>query len=54
MPIPSLVQWAVVFAQLMTQGRNQGVHGFLVRIRHDDMTVCHGVRIEDMGHKMGW
>jgi len=45
--------WAVVFAQLTTQGKAQGVHGFLVRIRNDDMSVCPGVRIEDMGHKMG-
>jgi hypothetical protein len=24
-------QWCVVFAQLMMDGRNQGIHGFLVR-----------------------
>ncbi|KAJ9533953.1 hypothetical protein QJQ45_027022 [Haematococcus lacustris] len=45
--------WCVVFAQLYTKGVNHGVHGLLVRIRNDDMTVCPGVRIEDMGHKMG-
>ncbi|KAJ9533582.1 hypothetical protein QJQ45_026642 [Haematococcus lacustris] len=47
------LQWCVVFAQLYTKGVNHGVHGLLVRIRNDDMTVCPGVRIEDMGHKMG-
>ena len=26
-------QWAVVFAQLWVGGRNEGIHGFLVRIR---------------------
>jgi acyl-CoA oxidase len=47
-------KWSVVFAQLlMPGGRNEGVHAFLVRIRHNDMRPVVGVRIEDMGHKMG-
>uniref|UniRef100_A0A7S3QUT3 Acyl-coenzyme A oxidase n=1 Tax=Dunaliella tertiolecta TaxID=3047 RepID=A0A7S3QUT3_DUNTE len=46
-------QWAVVFAQLICQGTNHGVHGLLVRIRDENMHPCKGVRIEDMGHKMG-
>jgi Acyl-CoA dehydrogenase, middle domain len=47
-------KWSVVFAQLFMPGeRNEGVHAFLVRIRHDDMRPVEGVRIEDMGHKMG-
>lgn len=46
-------QWAVVFAQLFVKGQNQGIHGLLVRIRNSDMSICPGVRIEDMGHKMG-
>ncbi|GFR45198.1 hypothetical protein Agub_g6590 [Astrephomene gubernaculifera] len=46
-------QWAVVFAQLTVNGRQEGIHGFLVRIRNPDMSVCPGVRVEDMGHKMG-
>ncbi|KXZ48318.1 hypothetical protein GPECTOR_29g92 [Gonium pectorale] len=46
-------QWAVVFAQLCVGGRQEGIHGFLVRIRNPDMSVCGGVRVEDMGHKMG-
>lgn len=46
-------KWSVVFAQLLVSGRKEGVHALLVRIRHDDMQPVAGVRIEDMGHKMG-
>ena len=47
-------QWAVVFAQTIIGGSNKGIHGFLVRIREaDSMQPCSGVRVEDMGHKMG-
>jgi acyl-CoA oxidase len=47
-------QWAVVFAQLIVDGKKFGPHGFLVRIRSDDGgAVERGVKIEDMGHKMG-
>ena len=46
-------KWSVVFAQLIMNGKREGVHAFLVRIRHDDMRAVDGVRIEDMGHKMG-
>ncbi|GAX82883.1 hypothetical protein CEUSTIGMA_g10309.t1 [Chlamydomonas eustigma] len=45
--------WCTVFAQLQVGGVNQGIHAFLVRIRNSDMSMCSGVRIEDMGHKMG-
>lgn len=46
--------WAVVFAQLMVDGTNHGIHGFLVRIR-DQQTMLPqpGVTIHDMGHKLG-
>ncbi|MBW3561149.1 MAG: acyl-CoA dehydrogenase family protein [Actinobacteria bacterium] len=44
---------AVVFAQLITQGDNRGVHAFLVSIREDDHEVREGVTIEDCGHKAG-
>lgn len=44
----------VVFAQLITaDGKNEGVHAFLVRMRNEDMSHCNGVTIEDMGHRMG-
>mmetsp|Transcript_28352 Transcript_28352/g.50648 ORF Transcript_28352/g.50648 Transcript_28352/m.50648 type:complete len:644 (-) Transcript_28352:428-2359(-) len=46
-------KWAVVFAQLLIGSVNHGIHGFLVRIRDNDMSVMPGVRVEDMGHKMG-
>ena len=44
---------AVVFAQLITQGRNHGVHAWLVPIRNDDGTPCPGVTIGDDGPKAG-
>ena len=28
-------KWAVVFAQLHMDGKNEGIHGFLVRIRNE-------------------
>jgi acyl-CoA oxidase len=44
---------AVVFAQLLTQGRNHGVHAWIVPIRNADGTPCEGVTIEDDGPKAG-
>ena len=47
-------KWAIVFAQLILEGdRNEGIHAILVRIRNEDMSVCQGVTIEDMGMKIG-
>eukprot|EP01136_Pigoraptor_vietnamica_P012831 Opistho-1_new@53178 len=46
-------KWVIVFAQLEIEGNQYGIHTFLTRIRHDDMSIAKGVRIEDMGHKMG-
>merc|ERR1711899_653577 len=43
----------VVFAKLLIDGKNEGLHGILVRIRDNDMNVMPGVTVEDMGHKMG-
>ena len=45
--------YAVVFAQLIHRGNNEGVHAFLVQIRNSDKSVREGVFIEDMGHKLG-
>ena len=42
-------KYAVVFAQLLIGEKNHGVHGFLVRIRSEDMQPMPNVRIEDMG-----
>jgi acyl-CoA oxidase len=44
---------AVVFAQLITLGKNHGVHAWLVPIRTDDGTPCPGVTIGDDGAKAG-
>ena len=43
----------MVFAQLITNGKKEGVHAFVVRIRNPDRTPCKGVFIEDMGIKIG-
>ncbi|KAJ8907785.1 hypothetical protein NDN08_007889 [Rhodosorus marinus] len=42
-----------VFAQLTVGGDYKGVHVFVMRIRDDEGNLCKGVRIEEMGHKMG-
>ncbi len=44
---------ATVFAQLEVDGQHHGVHAFLVPIRDKNRNVAPGVRIEDMGQKMG-
>jgi len=46
-------QWAVVFARLIINGTDEGVHGFLTRLRDTAHKPCPGVVIEDMGHKLG-
>eukprot|EP00210_Caulerpa_lentillifera_P008719 g8317.t1 len=45
-------KWAIVFGQLIVNGESHGVHGVLVRIRKEDLSICPGVRIDDMGHKI--
>ncbi|MGO1324975.1 MAG: acyl-CoA dehydrogenase family protein [Brevibacterium aurantiacum] len=44
---------AVVFAQLITNGVNHGVHAFFVPIRDEDGTILPGISIEDDGYKGG-
>ncbi|SEL66602.1 Acyl-coenzyme A oxidase [Blastococcus sp. DSM 46786] len=44
---------AVVFAQLVTQGENHGVHAWLVPIRDEDGNPMPGVTIGDDGPKAG-
>jgi acyl-CoA oxidase len=46
-------KYAVVFAQLMIKGKSEGVHAILTRIRDDQGRPIPGVRIEDMGAKLG-
>ena len=45
--------YAVVFAQTIVDGKNEGVNVFIVRIRNERMEPCPGVEIEDMGFKIG-
>ncbi len=42
----------VVFARLLVKGRDEGIHGVLVRIRDDKLQVMPGVTVEDMGYKV--
>ena len=44
---------ATVFAQLIVNGKREGVHALLVPIRNEDDTPCNGVRLEDTGAKEG-
>ncbi len=44
---------ATVFAQLEVDGQHHGVHAFLVPIRDENHNLQPGIRIQDMGPKMG-
>ncbi|KAJ1977684.1 hypothetical protein H4R35_002202 [Dimargaris xerosporica] len=44
-------KYCIVFAQTLVHGVNEGIHAFLVPIRHADLSVCPGVTIRDMGRK---
>ena len=44
---------AVVFAQTIVKGKNEGVNGFIVPIRDKGLKAMPGVYIEDMGVKLG-
>lgn len=44
---------AVVFAQLLVEGKSQGVHAILVPVRDRHDNLLPGVKIEDCGYKMG-
>lgn len=44
---------ATVFAQLIVNGKNQGVHAILVPLRDGDHNPMPGIRITDNGHKLG-
>ena len=43
--------YAVIFAQLIIGGKNEGVHAFLAKVRDSNGRVLPNVRIEDMGWK---
>lgn len=44
---------AVVFAQLIVDRENQGVHAFVIQIRDEEGNLKEGVTVEDCGYKMG-
>ncbi len=44
---------ASVFAQLIVDGKNQGVHAILVPLRNEQHELMPGVKIEDNGYKLG-
>ncbi len=44
---------AAVFAQLIVNGENHGVHTVLVPLRDKDHNVLPGIKIEDCGYKVG-
>jgi len=46
--------YAVVFAKLIHEGKNEGLHGFLVNIRDEKtLAVKDGCKVWDMGYKIG-
>ena len=44
---------ASVFAQLIVNGKNQGVHAILVPLRNNKHEVLEGITVEDNGYKLG-
>lgn len=44
---------ATVFAQLLVNGKNQGVHAVLVPLRNSEHQLLKGIKIEDNGQKLG-
>ncbi|KPM31345.1 Acyl-coenzyme A oxidase [Croceitalea dokdonensis DOKDO 023] len=44
---------ASVFAQLIVNGKNQGVHAVLVPLRDEKHQTLPGIRVEDNGYKLG-
>lgn len=44
---------ATVFAQLIVNGKNEGVHALVVPLRDEEGNILSGIRIEDNGHKGG-
>ncbi len=44
---------ASVFAQLIVNGKNEGVHAILVPLRDEDHELLPGIRVADNGYKLG-
>lgn len=45
--------YAIVFAQTIVKNKNEGINAFIVKLRDDNMDLCKGVGIDDMGCKQG-
>ena len=46
--------YAIVFARLIHEGVDEGLHGFLVNIRDENnLKVKDGCRVWEMGYKIG-
>ncbi len=44
---------ATVFAQLIINGVQHGVHAFLVPLRNEEHSLYRGIKVEDCGYKLG-
>lgn len=44
---------ATVFAQLIVEGKNEGVHAILVPLRNENHELLPGISVEDNGYKLG-
>ncbi|APQ17835.1 acyl-CoA dehydrogenase family protein [Maribacter hydrothermalis] len=44
---------ASVFAQLIVNGKNEGVHAILVPLRNENHELLSGIKVEDNGYKLG-
>ena len=44
---------ASVFAQLIINGKNEGVHAILVPLRDENHNLLPGIKVEDNGYKLG-
>ena len=44
---------ASVFAQLIVNGKNEGVHAILVPLRDENHELLPGIKVEDNGYKLG-
>ena len=45
---------AMVFAQLLINGQNHGLHGFMVQLRQSDGTTMPGVELGEIGPKLNF
>jgi acyl-CoA oxidase len=46
--------YALVFAQMIVKGKNHGVQSFIVRIRDEHHNPMPGIKVGDIGPKIGF